>query len=171
MRDSLDTMTMTSPDPNAGISVGQPVPDLTLTDDQGADVALRELRGKRVVLYFYPKDETPGCTTQACALRDSWRRFEAVEDLVVYGVSPDGVTSHQTFRAAHDLPFHLLVDEDHRLADALGFWAEQVNDGRKYWGVERSTVIVGADGNIQSMVRKVRPAMHVDWLAVELGLA
>lgn len=159
-------MTLTSP-----IAVGQPVPDLVLTDDQGTDIALRELRGKRVVLYFYPKDETSGCITQACALRDTWSEFEAVDDLVVYGVSPDGVASHLKFRAKHDLPFHLLVDEDHRLADAFGFWIEKVNYGRKYWGVERSTVIVGADGTIQSMVRKIKPAKHVDWLKAELGMA
>jgi peroxiredoxin Q/BCP len=160
-------MTTNAPAP---IEVGQPLPDLVLTDDQGTDVALRDLRGSRVVLYFYPKDDTSGCTTQACAIRDSWSEFQDVDDLVVYGVSPDGVESHQKFRAKFDLPFHLLVDEDHRLADALGFWVEKSLYGRKYMGVERSTVIVGADGTVQSVVRKVQPAKHVDWLRRELDL-
>ncbi|MCW2927392.1 MAG: alkyl hydroperoxide reductase/Thiol specific antioxidant/Mal allergen [Thermoleophilia bacterium] len=155
----------------SALDIGQPVPDLTLSDDQGRDVSLRALAGSRVVLYFYPKDDTPGCTTQACELRDTWSEFDGVDDLVVYGVSPDGAEAHQKFRAKHDLPFHLLVDEDHRLADALGFWVEKSMYGKKYWGVERSTVIVGADGNIQSIVRKIQPAKHVAWLRSELGLA
>ena len=159
-------MTSTTP-----LEIGQQAPDLTLTDDAGNAVSLRELRGSRVVLYFYPKDDTPGCTTQACALRDSWSQFEGIEDLVIYGVSPDDATSHVRFRAKHDLPFHLLVDEDHRLADALGFWVEKSMYGRKYWGVERSTVIIGADGTIQSLARKIQPAKHVAWLRGELGLA
>jgi peroxiredoxin Q/BCP len=153
------------------IEVGQPLPDLTLTDDAGSSIALRELTGRRVVLYFYPKDDTPGCTTQACALRDSWSEFDAVDDLVVYGVSPDDAASHVKFRAKHDLPFHLLVDEDHRLAEALGFWVEKSMYGKKYWGVERSTVVVGADGFVQAVRRKVKPAEHVDWLRAELGMA
>ena len=154
----------------APIEVGQPAPNLTLQDDQGRDVSLQDLRGSRVVLYFYPKDDTPGCTTQACALRDSWSEFEAVDDLLVYGVSTDDVASHQKFRAKHDLPFHLLVDEDHRLADAFGFWVEKSLYGRKYMGTERSTVILGADGTVQAIGRKVQPAKHVPWLRRELGL-
>jgi peroxiredoxin Q/BCP len=152
------------------IEVGQPVPDLTLLDDEGTEVRLRDLAGRRVVLYFYPKDDTPGCTTQACALRDGWGEFEGVEDLVVYGVSPDDQAKHRKFRAKHDLPFHLLVDEDHELADAFGFWVEKSMYGKRYWGVERSTVIVGADGTVQSVVRKVKPGEHVGWLRRELGL-
>jgi peroxiredoxin Q/BCP len=153
------------------IEVGQQLPDMTLVDDQGSDVSLRELTGHRIVLYFYPKDSTPGCTTQACALRDSWSEFDAVEDLAVYGVSPDGAASHQKFRAQHDLPFHLLVDEDHKLADALGFWVEKSMYGKKYWGVERSTVVVGADGVVTAVARKIQPAKHVAWLRDALGLA
>ena len=152
------------------IEVGQQVPDLVLSDDQGNDVKLRELRGTRVVLYFYPKDDTPGCTTQACALRDSWSRFDAVDDLVIYGVSPDDAAKHQKFRAKHDLPFHLLVDEEHRLADAFGFWVEKSMYGKKYWGIERSTVIIAADGTVQAIERKIQPAKHVDWLASELAI-
>jgi peroxiredoxin Q/BCP len=158
-------MTTSSP-----IETGQRVPDLTLADDHGNPVALRDLTGKRVVLYFYPKDDTSGCTTQACAIRDSWSQFEAVEDLVIYGVSPDDVASHTKFRAKHDLPFHLLVDEDHKLADALGFWVEKSLYGRKYMGVERSTVILDAEGNISAIARKIAPSKHVAWLNKELGL-
>lgn len=150
--------------------VGQQLPDLTLIDDQDTPIALRELTGQRTVLYFYPKDDTSGCTTQACALRDSWSAFAAVDDLAVYGVSPDGAESHRKFRAKHDLPFHLLVDADHELADALGFWVEKSMYGRKYWGVERSTVIVGADGRIQAVARKVKPGEHIDWLRDQLDL-
>lgn len=155
----------------SSLEVGQKAPDLTLSDDQGNDVALRDLAGRRVVLYFYPKDDTPGCTTQACALRDSWSEFEAVDDLVVYGVSKDDAASHQKFRAKHDLPFHLLVDDEHELADAFGFWVEKMNYGKKYWGMERSTVILAADGTIQAIKHKIQPAKHVDWLKGELGLA
>lgn len=161
---------MTSPAPTTPIEVGRPVPDLTLQDDEGRDVALRGLAGRRVVLYFYPKDDTPGCTTQACALRDSWSEFEAVDDVVVYGVSPDGIAAHQKFRAKHDLPFHLLVDEEHRLADALGFWVEKSMYGKKYWGVERSTVVVDADGTVGAVARKVKPGEHVAWLRGALGI-
>ncbi len=159
------TKSATSP-----IEVGHLVPDLTLLDDAGTEVRLRDLAGQRAVLYFYPKDDTPGCTTQACSLRDSWSEFDAIDDLVVYGVSPDDAASHQKFRTKHDLPFHLLVDEDHRLADALGFWVEKSMYGKKYWGVERSTVIVGTDGTIQAIAHKVKPGEHVAWLRRELDM-
>jgi len=158
-------MTTTSP-----IEVGQRVPDLVLKDDQGADVALRKLTGTRVVLYFYPKDDTPGCTTQACALRDSWSSFDELDDVVVYGVSINDEASHQKFRAKYDLPFHLLVDDEHRLADAFGFWVEKKNYGRTYMGMERSTVVVGADEMIEAIGRRIQPAKHVDWLTTQLGL-
>lgn len=153
------------------IEVGQPVPDLTLADDQGNAVALRDLRGSRVVLYFYPKDDTPGCTTQACAIRDSWSEFEQVDDLVVYGVSRDDATKHQKFRAKYDLPFHLLVDDELELANAFGFWVEKSLYGKKYMGMERSTVIIAADGTVQAIARKIQPAKHLGWLRGELGLA
>lgn len=157
---------------NATIAeVGQQLPDLTLVDDQDTPITLRALTGQRTVLYFYPKDDTPGCTTQACALRDSWSEFDAVDDLVIYGVSPDSADKHRKFRAKHDLPFHLLVDTDHQLADALGFWVEKSMYGKKYWGVERSTVIVDADGRIQAVARKVKPGEHTAWLREQLGIA
>ncbi|MCW2949827.1 MAG: alkyl hydroperoxide reductase/Thiol specific antioxidant/Mal allergen [Thermoleophilia bacterium] len=158
-------MTTTSP-----ADVGQRVPDLTLVDDQGSEVTLRDLGGRRAVLYFYPKDDTSGCTTQACAIRDTWSEFEGIDDLVIYGVSPDDAASHHKFRSKHDLPFHLLVDEDHQLADALGFWVEKSMYGKKYWGVQRSTVVVDADGTITAVARNVKPAEHVAWLRETIGL-
>jgi peroxiredoxin Q/BCP len=150
--------------------VGRTVPARTLLDDTGTPVNLRDLAGKRVVLYFYPKDDTSGCTTQACAIRDTWSEFEAVEDLIIYGVSPDDVASHTKFRGKHDLPFHLLVDEEHQLADDFGFWVEKSLYGNKYMGVERSTVIIGADGTISAVARKIAPGKHVAWLKSELGI-
>ena len=164
-------MTETSAPAPAPIEVGQPVPDLTLLDDQGTPVALRELRGTRVVLYFYPKDDTPGCTTQACAIRDSWSEFQGVDDLVVYGVSRDDAARHQKFRAKYDLPFHLLVDDELELANAFGFWVQKSLYGKKYMGMERSTVIIAADGTVQAIARKIQPAKHLDWLRRELDLA
>ena len=157
-------MTTTAP-----VEVGDLVPDLTLNDDQGNAVALRDLTGQRVVLYFYPKDDTPGCTTQACGLRDNWSEFEGIDDLLLYGVSPDSEAKHQKFRAKHELPFHLLVDEEHGLADALGFWVEKSMYGKKYWGVERSTVVIGPDGVVTHVARKVKPGEHVAWLREALA--
>ena len=158
-------MTTTQP-----LDVGQLAPDLTLADDSGNPIALSSLRGKRVVLYFYPKDNTPGCTTQACAIRDSWSEFQAIDDLVIYGVSADDAAKHTKFRAKYDLPFNLLVDEEHKLADEFGFWVQKSMYGKKYWGIERSTVILAADGTIQSIARKIQPAAHVDWLKQQLDI-
>lgn len=158
-------MTTTAP-----LDVGQQAPDITLTDDTGATISLRALTGKRVGLYFYPKDDTPGCTAQACSLRDSWSQFSAVDDVVIYGVSPQDAASHVKFRAKHDLPFQLLVDDEHELANAFGFWVEKSMYGKKYFGMERSTVVIGADGMIQAIVRKVKPADHTAWLAAQLDI-
>ncbi len=149
--------------------VGQLVPDITLTDDTGNAVRLRELTGTTVVLYFYPKDDTPGCTTQACSLRDSWSSFDR-EDVMLFGVSPDSSDSHSKFRAKYDLPFHLLVDDDHALAEAFGIWAEKKNYGRTYMGIIRSTVIIAPDGTVRTIKRNVKPADHAAWLQGELGL-
>lgn len=155
---------------NATIAPGQLVPDLTLVDDAGTAVRLRELAGRTVVLYFYPKDDTPGCTTQACELRDRWSLFAGRDDIVLYGVSPDSAASHQRFRTRHDLPFHLLVDADHALAEAFEIWREKKNYGKTYMGIERSTVIIDADSTVRTIKRRVRPAEHVAWLQGELGL-
>lgn len=151
------------------LATGMQIPDLTLIDEAGRPVRLRDHAGQTMVLYFYPKDNTPGCTTQACALRDAWPTFDR-DDVVIYGVSPDGEASHRRFHDKLSLPFHLLVDADHALAEAFGIWREKKNYGRTYMGIERSTVIVDPDGTVRSIHRKVSPAAHNDLLKEELGL-
>jgi peroxiredoxin Q/BCP len=141
------------------LTVGSPAPDFTLTDDSGATVSLASLRGKQVVVYFYPKDDTPGCTKQACGVRDAWDAFTAT-GAVVLGVSPDGEASHAKFKAKFSLPFPLLSDPDHAVADAYGAWGEKSMYGKKYMGVVRSTVVVAADGTVKAVFPKVQPAVH-----------
>jgi thioredoxin-dependent peroxiredoxin len=143
------------------IEAGQPAPDFELTTDSGETVSLRSLRGKQVVLYFYPKDDTPGCTAQACGIRDAWGEFERA-GAVVLGVSPDNETSHAKFRAKYDLPFTLLADPGHATADDYGVWVEKKTFGKTYMGVERSTFVIDADGSIAEVFRRVRPATHAD---------
>jgi peroxiredoxin Q/BCP len=153
----------------ATIAPGQQLPDLTLTDDAGNDVRLHDLSGSTIVLYFYPKDDTPGCTTQACSLRDEWSAFDR-EDITLFGVSPDAADSHAAFREKYSLPFPLLVDADHALAEAFGIWTEKKNYGKTYMGIVRSTVIVDPDGTVRTIKRNVKPADHTAWLRNELGL-
>jgi peroxiredoxin Q/BCP len=124
-------------------------------------MTLSDLRGKTVLLYFYPKDNTSGCTTQACGIRDAWAEFEAT-GAVVLGVSPDGEASHAKFRSKYDLPFTLLADTDHAVAEAYGVWVEKSMYGKTYMGVERSTFVIGPDGVVQRVFRKVKPAEHAD---------
>ncbi len=140
---------------------GAPAPDFTLATDEGSDLALRDLRGQKVVLYFYPKDDTPGCTKQACGLRDSFGDIEKAGARVL-GVSPDSVKSHQKFRDKFGLPFTLLADEDHAVADAYGVWKEKSMYGKKYWGNERTTFIIDEDGRIAHVLPKVKPEEHAD---------
>jgi peroxiredoxin Q/BCP len=139
---------------------GDQAPAFSLPSDDGNTISLEDFRGKRVVLYFYPKDDTPGCTTQACDFRDSWRAVQA-SGAVVLGVSPDGIDSHRAFKEKFDLPFPLLADEDHAVATAYGAWGEKMNYGRKYTGLIRSTVIIGEDGRIERVFPKVRAKGHV----------
>jgi thioredoxin-dependent peroxiredoxin len=136
-------------------------PDFALPDQDGNEVSLSGLRGRRVVLYFYPKDDTPGCTTQACELRDSSTTFDA-RGTVILGVSPDSPGKHRKFREKYDLPFTLLADEDHAVAEAYGVWAQKSFLGKKYWGNERTTFVIGADGRIVKVLPNVKPAEHVD---------
>jgi peroxiredoxin Q/BCP len=143
------------------IDEGTPAPEFALVSDAGDTISLASLRGKPVVLYFYPKDDTPGCTTQACGIRDAWGEFER-RGAVVLGVSPDSAASHVKFRAKYDLPFTLLADTDHATAEAYGTWVEKSMYGKKYMGVERSTFVIGADGNIVKVMRKVKPDQHAD---------
>ena len=139
----------------------EPAPDFTLPDQGGRDVSLRDFRGRKVVLYFYPKDDTSGCTTQACDLRDRTSELEA-RGAVVLGVSPDSPRSHTKFREKYQLPFTLLADEDHSVAEAYDVWKEKSMYGRKYWGNERTTFIIDEEGRIAHVLPKVKPAEHVD---------
>ena len=145
-----------SPNP---LNVGDLAPDFELTTDSGASVKLSDFRGRRVVLYFYPKDDTSGCTTQACGFRDAYPVIEE-QNAVVLGVSPDGVKSHQKFKTKYDLPFTLLVDEDHAVAEAYGAWGEKSMYGKTFWGIERSTFLIDAEGRIARDWRKVKVAGH-----------
>lgn len=146
-----------SPNP---LNVGDLAPDFELTTDSGATVKLSDFRGRRVVLYFYPKDDTSGCTTQACGFRDAYPVIEE-QNAVVLGVSPDGVKSHQKFKTKYDLPFTLLVDEDHAVAEAYGAWGEKSMYGKKYMGVIRSHFVIDEQGRIADAQVKVSPTDSV----------
>ena len=122
---------------------------------------LSENKGKTIVLYFYPKDDTPGCTTEACELRDAHKRIEA-RDAVVLGVSPNSAKSHEKFATKFNLPFTLVPDEDHKICEAYGVWKEKSMYGRKYMGVERTTFIIASDGTIKKIFHKVKPAGHTE---------
>ncbi len=143
------------------VQEGKEAPDFELTSDAGETVRLSELRGKPVVLYFYPKDDTPGCTAQACGIRDAWGEFERA-GAVVLGVSPDDEQSHVKFKEKYDLPFTLLADTDHATADDYGVWVEKKNYGKTYMGVERSTFVIGPDGTVVKELRRVKPDSHAD---------
>jgi thioredoxin-dependent peroxiredoxin len=143
------------------IEEGKAAPDFALQSDAGETIRLSELRGKPVVLYFYPKDDTTGCTTQACGIRDAYGEFERA-GAVVLGVSPDDEASHVKFRNKYDLPFALLADTDHKVADLYGVWGEKKYAGRTYWGVFRSTFVIGEDGTVKSVMHNVKPETHAD---------
>jgi peroxiredoxin Q/BCP len=143
------------------IEEGKPAPTFTLPSDSGEDVSLESLRGRPVVLYFYPKDDTPGCTAQARGIRDAWGEFESA-GAVVLGVSPDDPKSHTRFRDKYSLPFTLLADEDHAVAETYGVWVEKSFAGRKYMGVERSTFVIDEAGNLAKVMRRVKPDTHAD---------
>jgi peroxiredoxin Q/BCP len=145
------------------LSVGDRAPDFSAVDENGQSWSLKSLKGKTVVLYFYPKDNTSGCTTQACDFRDRYPAFSR-KKVVVLGVSPDSAKSHQSFKAKHELPFPLLVDEEKSLCNAYGVWKEKSMYGRKYMGVERSTFVIGPDGKIIQAIRKVSVSGHVQSL-------
>ncbi len=148
---------------NPKLNVGDAAPDFTLASDNEGDVALSDLRGQKVVLYFYPKDMTPGCTTQACDFRDHQDTF-VDKGYKVLGVSPDPVERHAKFRDKHDLNFTLLADPDHAVAEAYGVWREKKNYGRTYEGIVRSTFVIDEDGNIADIQDNVRAKGHVERL-------
>ena len=143
------------------VEEGRPAPDFTLTSDAGDAVTLSSLKGTPVVLYFYPKDDTPGCTTQACGIRDAWEEFQAA-GAVVLGVSPDDEASHAKFRQKYGLPFALLADTDHEVAEEYGVWGEKSYAGKTYMGVNRSTFVIGADGNVAKAFYDMKPAEHAE---------
>ena len=140
---------------------GDVAPDFTAADQDGNPVTLSALRGHPVVLYFYPKDDTPGCTAQACGLRDSYSAFRA-RDVVVLGVSPDSAAKHRKFADKYGLPFPLLADTEHQVAEQYGVWAEKTFMGKKYMGNDRTTFVIDADGRVRKVLPKVSPEEHVD---------
>lgn len=149
---------------------GDPAPDFTLPDQDGREVTLSELRGKPVVLYFYPKADTPGCTTQACGVRDHRADYED-RGAIVLGVSPDPVKKIARFADKFELRFPLLADEDHAVAEAYGVWVQKSMYGRTYMGNERSTFVISPDGEVTHVFRKVKPGEHDDLVLQVLGEA
>jgi peroxiredoxin Q/BCP len=141
------------------IDPGDEAPDFTLPDQDGNPVSLSALRGKPVVLYFYPKADTPGCTTQACGVRDHAPEYEFA-GAVVLGVSPDPVKNIAKFAEKFDLAFPLLSDEEHKVAESYGVWVQKSMYGRTYMGMERTTFVIGADGVVTNVFRRVKPAEH-----------
>ncbi len=141
------------------VEEGKPAPDFELPSDSGERVRLSSLRGKPVVLYFYPKDDTPGCTTQACGIRDVYADFRE-RGAVVLGVSPDDEASHVKFKEKYSLPFTLLADPEHEVAEEYGVWKERNMYGKKSMGIERSTFVIDSDGNVAKALRRVKPDTH-----------
>ena len=141
------------------LAPGTPAPDFTLPDQHGEPVTLSSFRGRNVVLYFYPKADTPGCTTQACGVRDHRSDYETA-GAVVLGVSPDAPKKIAKFDEKYSLGFPLLGDEDHAVAEAYGVWVEKSMYGRKFMGNERTTFVIGPDGRIEHVLRQVKPAEH-----------
>ena len=150
------------------ISAGIPAPDFELLDDTGTPHRLSDYRGKNVVLYFYPKDDTPGCTKEACNFRDDYSAYEQA-GVVILGVSPDDVKSHARFKKKFQLPFPLLADEGHKICDLYGVWGPKKFMGRSYDGVLRTTFLIDGNGNIARVFENVRPAEHSAELLSILG--
>ena len=157
---------------NGGVvEEGRLAPDFTLTSDSGEAVTLSSFRGRPVVLYFYPRDDSPGCTKQACGIRDSYDAFEE-RDIVVLGVSTDDEASHQKFKQKHELPFTLLADPDHVVSEQYGVWGERKFAGKTYMGIERSTFLIDPEGRVAKVMRRVKPATHAELvLGAAAGLA
>ena len=141
------------------VEEGKPAPDFELPSDEGMTVRLSALRGKPVVLYFYPRDDTPGCTKQACGIRDAFDDFRA-RGAVVLGVSPDDEASHMKFKSKYSLPFTLLADPEHKVAEDYGVWVEKNMYGKKRMGIERSTFVIDEAGNVAKVMRRVNPERH-----------
>jgi peroxiredoxin Q/BCP len=150
------------------VSEGKPAPEFTLEDNAGETVSLSDFRGKPVVLYFYPKDDTPGCTAQACGIRDAYGEFEQA-GAVVLGVSPDRVSKHVKFKEKYDLPFTLLADPEHEVAERYGVWGEKKYMGRLYMGVSRTTFVIAPDGTVAEVMENVKPDSHADDVLASLA--
>ena len=149
------------------IETGELAPDFTLTADDGETVRLSDYRGKKVILYFYPKDDTSGCTTQACGFRDRLDDLET-RGAVVLGVSPDGIESHVKFKQKFDLNFTLLSDPDHTVAETYGVWGEKKMYGRAYEGILRTTFLIDEDGRVEEVYEKVKPKGHAEQILAAL---
>jgi peroxiredoxin Q/BCP len=143
------------------VKEGATAPAFKTTDESGETVSLKDLRGQKVVLYFYPKDDTPGCTKEACSFRDAFAKFKK-RDIKILGVSPDSEKSHQKFVTKYKLPFTLLADTDHSIADAYGVWGEKKFMGRTYMGIHRTTFLIDEKGKIKKIFGKVKPEDHAD---------
>ncbi len=152
----------------ATLSIGDPAPDFALPSDDGETVRLSDFRGRRVIVFFYPKDDTSGCTRQACGFRDRQPDI-AARGAVVLGISPDGVASHARFKAKHGLTFPLLVDADHAVATAYGVWGEKSMYGRTYMGITRSHFVVGPEGRLEDVRVKIGPDESVAAAVAALG--
>jgi thioredoxin-dependent peroxiredoxin len=150
------------------IEEGTPAPDFELGADDGGRVRLSELRGRPVVLYFYPKDDTPGCTAQACEIRDEYAQFRE-RGAVVLGVSPDDEASHARFKSKHGLPFALLADPDHKVAEQYGVWGEREYRGTKYMGINRSTFVIDPAGQVAKALYGVKPQGHAEKILAALS--
>ncbi len=140
------------------LEIGQPAPALVLKDQNDTTIDLQQLKGKTVVLFFYPRADTPGCTREACSFRDTLEAFP--ENTVILGISPDTVTDQGKFASKFDLPYQLLADENHAIAESYGVWVEKNNYGKKYMGVDRTTFIIAPDGTIKHIFKKVKPDDH-----------
>jgi len=152
------------------VTEGEPAPDFSLTSDDGEEVGLSDFRGKPVVLYFYPKDDTPGCTAQACGIRDTYADFETA-GAVVLGVSPDSAKRHVKFKEKYGLPFTLLADPEHEVAERYGVWGEKRYRGRTYIGISRTTFVISADGTVAKVMHDVKPDTHADGVLEALAAA
>jgi peroxiredoxin Q/BCP len=150
------------------LKIGDKAPDFTAVADSGEKVSLKALRGKTVVLYFYPKDDTPGCTKEACGFRDSLKKFER-KNVVILGISVDSVASHQKFKKKYSLPFTLLSDDSKSIVAAYGVWKERSLYGRKYLGTERTTFVIDEQGRIQHIFAKVKVDGHIEEILKEVG--
>jgi thioredoxin-dependent peroxiredoxin len=150
------------------IEKGAQAPDFTLANQDGEDVSLSDYAGRTVVLYFYPKADTPGCTTQACGIRDHAADYDAA-DATVIGVSPDPVAAIKKFHSGQSLNFTLLADPDHAVCDDYGVWGEKTNYGRTYWGVQRATYIIDGDGRVAHVIPKASPKTHDDQVLAALA--